>query len=77
MRDLGAQGVLLPINETVDDVEEFAKYLFYPPKGKRGVCLSRVNLSGDCFESYRKTFCHLFIPQITRIQEIKTSELNY
>ncbi|MGI6226669.1 MAG: HpcH/HpaI aldolase family protein [Peptococcales bacterium] len=42
MLDAGAQGLIIPCVETVEQVQELINYAKYTPIGKRGFCLSRA-----------------------------------
>lgn len=50
--DAGADGVIVPKINSVEDAEKLISYAYYPPKGKRGVGLSRAQGYGDNFEQY-------------------------
>ncbi len=50
--DLGAQGVLLPLVRTGDDVERGLRYGRYPPRGERGVGGERAVTWGLGFQEY-------------------------
>lgn len=62
--DAGAMGLILPVTEDAGAFAEFASYCYYPPKGKRGVGLSRPNLWGETFKDYFGGFEPALIPQI-------------
>ena len=50
--DSGADGIIAPMINTVEDAEKLISYAYYPPKGKRGVGLSRAQGYGDNFGKY-------------------------
>ena len=50
--DLGAQGLVIPNVVHLSDVEQVLKATFYPPKGGRGVALTRASTYGEGFEEY-------------------------
>ena len=52
--DAGAGGIIVPMVETANQLQEVANYCRWPPAGKRGVGFSRANLFGKNFESYSK-----------------------
>ena len=52
--DAGACGVVVPMVSSVEEARTAADALYYPPKGKRGVGLTRAHDFGMDFESYRK-----------------------
>ncbi len=51
--DAGAAGIILPMTETVDDIERARDAVYYPPRGKRGVGLARAQGFGLDFDGYR------------------------
>jgi 2-dehydro-3-deoxyglucarate aldolase len=50
--DAGADGIIVPMINSVEDAEKSISYAYYPPKGKRGVGLSRAQGYGDNFSQY-------------------------
>lgn len=62
--DSGAQGLIVPVVEDPAVFRAFLDHLFYPPKGRRGVGLSRANAYGLKFDSYLGNFAPLIVPQI-------------
>ena len=62
--DAGAHGLLVPVVEDAALFADFARHCHYPPKGRRGVGLSRANLWGDDFASYLADFRPILVPQI-------------
>ncbi len=62
--DLGAAGLLVPVVESADQFEALARHFVYPPAGRRGACLARINRWGDDFDSYGETFAPILIAQI-------------
>ena len=52
--DAGAQGIIVPMVNTVKEAKNAINYTFYPPVGKRGVGLSRSSNFGYDFETYVK-----------------------
>tara|TARA_R110000868_G_scaffold155691_6_gene382185 strand:+ start:57752 stop:58504 length:753 start_codon:yes stop_codon:yes gene_type:complete len=64
MLDIGATGLIIPVVNSGLELDELCKHFFYPPKGKRGVCLSRINKFGDSFDEYFQTFQPIIVPQI-------------
>lgn len=45
--DMGADGVLLPMTDSADDIEEVVRYAKYPPLGKRGISTMRAHAFYD------------------------------
>lgn len=62
--DAGAQGLLVPVVESADAFDEFARKCLYPPQGTRGTALGRSNGWGDDFETYRSSFQPCLVPMI-------------
>lgn len=52
--EAGAAGVIVPMVENAQDVEEALNNCRWPPNGSRGVGFSRSNMFGKYFESSRK-----------------------
>lgn len=52
--DAGANGVIVPMINSKQDVDKMLSFIHYPPKGKRGVGLSRAQHYGNAFESYKE-----------------------
>ena len=74
MLDMGATGLIIPVVNTAEELDELVDHFFYPPKGKRGVCLSRMNRYGDDFEKYFAEFKPLLVPQIESLQAVQNIE---
>ncbi len=71
--DSGANGVIIPMVNTKDDAERAVSYVNYPPKGKRGVGLSRAQHYGIGFDGYRKWLVEevVIIAQVEHINSVK------
>jgi 2-dehydro-3-deoxyglucarate aldolase len=52
--DAGADGVIVPMVNSREDAVKAVEYVKYPPRGKRGVGLSRAQNYGMGFESYKQ-----------------------
>lgn len=50
--DAGAKGIILPMIESAQQLEEAISWACYPPKGTRGVGYCRANLYGKEFDPY-------------------------
>ncbi len=72
--DSGAQGIIVPVVEDAAAFAEFARHCYYPPKGRRGMGLSRPNLWGGAFDSYRTEFEPLLIPQIETVRGVENAD---
>jgi len=62
--DVGAQGLIIPVVQDPVAFKQFAAHCHYPPKGKRGLALSRANLWGEELTKYIQEFQPILIPQI-------------
>ena len=62
--DVGAHGFIVPVVEDAASFSEFSTHCLYPPKGRRGVGLSRCNGWGDGFDGYVDSFEPVLVPQI-------------
>ncbi len=51
--DAGATGVIVPMVTTVEEAEAAVAAVYYPPRGQRGVGLSRAQGFGLGFDAYR------------------------
>src|SRR5437868_398926 len=47
--DIGADGVVVPWIETVDQLADAVKFAHYPPEGLRGIGAERATCWGRCF----------------------------
>jgi 2-dehydro-3-deoxyglucarate aldolase len=74
--DAGADGLIVPMIDNHEDALKAVKYAYYPPKGIRGVGLSRAQRYGEAFEEYlgwaNKNLT--IIAQIEHIDAIKQLE---
>lgn len=69
--DAGAGGVIIPMIETAEQLEENVQFCCWPPKGKRGVGFSRANLFGENFNEYFTEAQHpLIVAQIESIKAV-------
>ena len=50
--DVGIDGIIVPNVNSIDDLDQIKKNVYYPPNGSRGVGLSRANKFGDNFNIY-------------------------
>lgn len=50
--DAGAGGVIIPMIDSAEQLENVRDAVRWPPAGKRGVAFSRANLFGEYFEQY-------------------------
>jgi 2-dehydro-3-deoxyglucarate aldolase len=54
--DAGAQGIIVPMIRTADELRQAVKSAQYPPKGRRGIGYSRANNYGLDFKKYFNCF---------------------
>ena len=54
--DAGADGIIVPMVNTKQEAQKAVDAVKYPPKGKRGVGLARVQRYGFGFEDYRDNY---------------------
>lgn len=71
--DLGAHGLIVPVVENAGAFAELCKHFEYPPKGKRGVCLSRMNNWGEDFDEYMKNFSPVIVPIVESTLGVKNA----
>jgi 2-keto-3-deoxy-L-rhamnonate aldolase RhmA len=50
--DIGADGVVLPWMESVEQVEQAVTFAHYPPDGRRGIGAERATCWGRCFTQH-------------------------
>jgi len=71
--DAGADGIIVPMVNNIRDVQKVNDFLYYPPRGKRGVGLNRAQKYGFGFQEYKEWLDKdaVFIAQIEHIEAIK------
>ncbi|MFA6626979.1 MAG: aldolase/citrate lyase family protein [Bacilli bacterium] len=71
--DAGARGIIIPMINTLDDAKKALSYVYYPPRGVRGVGLSRAQKYGFGFEEYKKWLSSdcVVIAQIEHVDAIR------
>ncbi len=73
--DSGARGIILPMIETPEQVQEAIANALYPPDGTRGVGYCRANLFGKEFDAYMHRANELLIvAQIEHFQAVENLE---
>ena len=72
--DSGAKGLIFPMIENKNQLENAIKWALYPPSGQRGVGYSRANLFGKNFNEYVTNSTELFlvaqIENVTAVQNL-------
>lgn len=74
--DAGADGIIVPMVKSKAEAQELVNHVYYPPKGKRGVGLSRAQDYGTGFEAYQQRLEKeiILIAQIEHIDAINNLE---
>jgi 2-dehydro-3-deoxyglucarate aldolase len=74
--DAGADGIIVPMIKSKEEAERLVSYVYYPPKGKRGVGLSRAQGYGTGFDQYQEQLQKeiIVIAQIEHIDAINNLE---
>ena len=71
--DAGADGIIVPMIKSKEEAQRMIDFVYYPPKGKRGVGLNRAQNYGIGFDAYKEKLEKdiIVIAQIEHIQAIK------
>lgn len=74
--DCGAEGILVPMVNTAEEAQQAVEAAYYPPRGNRGVGLSRAQGYGMDFHAYRERALEqtIVIVQIEHIQGVDNLE---
>jgi 2-dehydro-3-deoxyglucarate aldolase len=73
--DAGAGGVIVPMIESAEQLENVKNSCNWPPTGNRGVGFSRANLFGKYFENYSKEAqSPLFVGMIENLTAVNNLE---
>ena len=74
--DAGAQGIIVPMINSVADAEKAVAAVYYPPRGRRGVGLARAQGYGVGFRDYAQWLAEeaVVIVQIEHIQAVESLE---
>jgi len=70
--DAGADGIIVPMVNSLSDAQRAVNFAYYPPKGERGVGLARAQKYGSGFEDYKNWHINnlVIIAQIEHIDGI-------
>ncbi len=68
--DIGANGIIIPMIKTREDIDLASDFIYYPPKGKRGVGLNRAHKYGIDFNKYKKYLDETNVVLIAQIEHI-------
>lgn len=71
--DAGAQGIILPMIESKEQLEDAIAWAYYPPRGRRGVGYSRANVFGKNLSSYIQNNADdiLIVAQIEHVKAVQ------
>jgi len=71
--DAGAQGIILPMIESKEQLEDAIAWVYYPPRGRRGVGYSRANVFGKNLSSYIQNNAGdiLIVAQIEHVKAVQ------
>jgi 2-keto-3-deoxy-L-rhamnonate aldolase RhmA len=74
--DAGADGIIVPMVNSLEDAQKAIDAVKYPPKGKRGVGLARAQKYGFGFDEYKDNYADniQLIVQIEHIDAIASLE---
>lgn len=74
--DSGATGIIVPMVQTAQEMQDAVDALYYPPRGKRGVGLARAQTYGNDFAAYQDWLANeaVCIAQIEHIDAINNLE---
>jgi 2-dehydro-3-deoxyglucarate aldolase len=74
--DIGAEGIIIPMVNTPEEARRAVEAAYYPPRGTRGVGLSRAQGYGVDFQTYRERAFQntVVIAQIEHIQGVENLE---
>ena len=74
--DSGADGIIVPMVETKEEIEDIIKWSKFPPVGKRSYGISRAQGYGFDFDKYVKTWnsSSIIIAQIESIKGVENIE---
>jgi len=74
--DAGANGVIVPMVNSIKDAKRAVEYVKYPPLGKRGVGLARAQKYGIGFEEYKRKLNDeiVVIAQVEHIDSVNNLE---
>ena len=74
--DAGADGVIIPMINSAEDAQKAVEYVKYPPKGNRGVGLSRAQNYGVGFNEYKNWLENhsVIVAQIEHISGVNNIE---
>jgi len=74
--DSGANGVIIPMVNSLEDAKKAVSFVKYPPLGKRGVGLARAQKYGIGFEDYKKRLDDeiVIIAQVEHIYSVNNLE---
>lgn len=70
--DAGAQGLILPMIESGDQLVKAVSWALYPPQGTRGIGYCQANMFGKHFDAYLKSSAALLlVAQLEHIRAVQ------
>jgi 2-keto-3-deoxy-L-rhamnonate aldolase RhmA len=74
--DLGADGIIVPNVDTVDQINQIVKWMKYPPLGRRGYGIARAQGYGHNFDKYINNWNKksILVIQIESIEAVNNIE---
>lgn len=71
--DSGAEGIIVPMVSSVDEVERIVSWIKYPPMGRRSFGVARAQTYGDGFDAYVRRWNELssIIIQIETVEGVE------
>ena len=74
--DIGANGIIVPMIKSREEIERAVSFTQYPPNGVRGVGLNRVHKYGTTFKEYKESSQSeiVVIAQIEHIEAVNNLE---
>ncbi len=72
--DLGADGIIAPRVESMEEIQTLIDFSWYPPFGKRSIGFSLANKYGHNFKNYTEQFKPIIIPQIESVEGLEIAD---
>lgn len=70
--DAGAGGIIVPMIKNAEELKKIKNFIYWPPKGERGIAFSRANLFGRNFNNYfEESQQPILIAMIENIDAVK------
>ncbi len=72
--DIGADGIIAPRVESMDEIKMLVDYSLYPPVGKRSLGFSLANKFGHDHQNYLDNFKPVLLPQVESVKGVAIAE---